>query len=260
MSATTLTPAGNPTGQTVVDQVASATGLSPQLLQAQFNLETAYGTSPVWEQNANPAGIHYTGAPGQTVGLPAPSGGHYAAFTNPAQGWISFLQSNPRYSNVPSAVGNPAEQAALLQADGWSTNPAYAQTLDQMMGVQPYTGSLPGTSGSAVSTAGSAGSSGSSGGASSPYGVNGIGGTATAIGWTIVGAALFIVGIWLLFNPFADLTRVISGTAKSLARQPLAGATRQVASLPRRIQSGKSQGASPKVREIRYKRSKFAIR
>ena len=205
-----------------IDQVAQAVHWNPAVLLAQYNLETGNGTSPVWLQDQNPAGIKYV--PGELFAIPglaAPHGGQYAKFSNPALGWATFIADNPRYLNV-SSTQNPAQEAALLQQDGWSNSPTYASQLDSLMGVKPVTHT------SKVSS-------------SQTYGVTGISGTAAAIGWTIGGIALILGGIWLLFNPFADLTTALRSAANTLgshgqriARAPLAKPAAAIAGVGRR--------------------------
>ncbi|MCL6637778.1 MAG: transglycosylase SLT domain-containing protein [Alicyclobacillus sp.] len=68
------------------------------------------------------------------------------------------------------------------------------------------------------------------------------------IGWLLAGVAVVIVGVWVMFNPFADLTSAVrqlgSSAAKrgqEIARRPLAGATNAVHRVRRKVDGSEAR-------------------
>jgi hypothetical protein len=121
-------------------QAAQALHWNPDVILAQWELETGHFTSPVFKADNNFAGIKWNSParnPGATgPGRAANDGGHYAHYPTLAagvQGYIDFVKANPRYSNVSSTL-DPRQEAVLLQKDGWATDPNYANLIMSMIG------------------------------------------------------------------------------------------------------------------------------
>lgn len=92
-------------------QASQATGLDARLILAQWANETANGSSTAWTNFFNPAGIGITD--------PSHTGANYNSIAGGVQAYINFVNDNPRYQAVKSAVGFDA-QAQALGASGWA--------------------------------------------------------------------------------------------------------------------------------------------
>jgi LysM repeat protein len=116
----------------LAQEAADQLGWNEEFIKKQWALETGHFTSSVWINDHNPAGIKfYDGMDYGTKGSAASDGGHYAHFDDPVIGYVNFVKKNPRYSNVKNSLDVYTE-AKTIAADGWATDPAYA---DKIMGV-----------------------------------------------------------------------------------------------------------------------------
>lgn len=121
-------------------QAANNLHWNPDVVLAQWELETGHFTSSVFQQDHNLAGIKWVNParnPGATgPGRKASDGGYYAHYNTVAdgvQGYIHFVGANPRYANVSSTQDARAE-AQLLHQDGWATDPGYADKIMATIG------------------------------------------------------------------------------------------------------------------------------
>ena len=99
----------------------------------------------------------------------------------------------------------------------------------------------------------SSGTGGStSGGTSTSSAPGGIAGTALKIFWGLAGFAIIILGVYLMFNPFADLTTAIrtlgkaAGGSGSILRSPLKGVTNKVNTYSEKVNPKKKATPPPK--------------
>jgi cell wall-associated NlpC family hydrolase len=112
-------------------QAAKSLNWNPDLIMAQWILETNHFGSHVFQTDHNLAGIKWASAknnPGATgPGVKANDGGYYAHYDNTGdgvKGYIDFVGANSRYSNV-SSTQDARGEAELLHQDGWATDPDY---------------------------------------------------------------------------------------------------------------------------------------
>lgn len=96
-------------------QVATfGTGIRTSTALAQWAYETAYGTSNLWKNNKNPAGIKCHGADGCKNGFRSYSSallGFYA--------YVDFLRDNKRYAKVFDKY-EPEHQLYEIEKAGWN--------------------------------------------------------------------------------------------------------------------------------------------
>lgn len=119
---------------------AEQIGWSSDLVYAQWSLETGNFTSHVFLVDHNLAGIKWVSArnnPGATgPGVKASDGGYYAHYPNLSagvQGYVNFIKANKRYANVKTGK-TLRDQATLLRADGWATDPDYVSKVLKISG------------------------------------------------------------------------------------------------------------------------------
>lgn len=131
----------------LAQQQSAATGIAPEVILAQAGLETGWGNSA--PQN-NFFGIKGSGGAslatqevvnGQTINTTANFQG-YQSSTDSFNGYSTFINNNPRFSNVAGA-GGIAQQAQAIQAAGYATDPNYASKITSIAnGIHiPTTGS-----------------------------------------------------------------------------------------------------------------------
>lgn len=95
---------------------AAQLGTTPETLLAQSAYETGWGTSNVYQQDNNVAGINVVGS--QT-------GEEYQTYSNLQQGWTGYLNTlmAPQYQSAYGQVGTNFANA--VNSGGYSTNPNY---------------------------------------------------------------------------------------------------------------------------------------
>lgn len=183
-------------------EAAAALGWNPQFVYKQWALETGNFTSKLWVTDNNPAGIKwYPGMTYGTQGSPAPDGGYYARFADPVQGYVQFVKSNPRYSAVGSDP-TVAGEAQRIQAAGWATDPNYAAKIVATPGPGPS-----GTSGTTDTGTSNAG------GFAAPSWTRPVSVISASL-YTLLGIGVVLLGIWILFNPLADISSAIRSAVR----------------------------------------------
>jgi len=115
-------------------EASAATGIDPRIILAQSALETGWGRRA---PNNNYFGIKGAGAVQATTefvnGIPVPVRDSFRTYQSPAEsfrGYASFINSNPRYSElrqIAASGGSLEAQAAALGRSGYATDPAYGQ-------------------------------------------------------------------------------------------------------------------------------------
>lgn len=112
-------------------QASDSLDWNPDVVMAQWILETSHFKSHVFLTDNNLAGIKWVSSknnPGATgAGVKANDGGYYAHYPDLAsgvKGYIDFVNANPRYSNV-SSTQDARGEAELLHQDGWATDSGY---------------------------------------------------------------------------------------------------------------------------------------
>jgi murein DD-endopeptidase MepM/ murein hydrolase activator NlpD len=111
------------------------TGWSPILILSQWQIETAHFSSDNFLNNHNIAGqTWHEGIPESMKGSARPieEGGHYIKYSDPVEGYISFILENPRYDGVKEQP-TPELQAAALAKAGWAVDPNYQNLLHQLI-------------------------------------------------------------------------------------------------------------------------------
>lgn len=104
-----------------------ATGWDPDVIYAQWILETGNFTSPNFRNNKNIAGqTWHSGLPTSMRGTARPrnEGGYYIKYTDPVQGYIDFIHNNSRYKNVKN-YKTEYEQIQEIKRQGWAVDPNY---------------------------------------------------------------------------------------------------------------------------------------
>lgn len=207
---------------------ATQLGWNPQFIADQWALETGNFSSNLFLNYNNPAGIKwYPGMTYGTKGPAAPDGGYYANFSNPVTGYVNFVKSNPRYSNVSSS-STVAGEAALIKSDGWATDPNY---VSKITGVNANlnaqitsAGIANGSTATAISGTGPTGNL-----------LTNFSGYMQAFLGVAAGIGIVLLGVWVALNPFSDLTTAFGGLSQAIteaaqqkAKKPLEGTTNRV--------------------------------
>jgi len=103
----------------------------PEVILSQWQVETAHFTSNNFLKNNNIAGQTWqTYMPLSIKGSARPKGegGFYIKYANPVDGYVNFIEKNPRYSKVKN-FKTAEEQFKEIAKQGWATAPNYAKTL-----------------------------------------------------------------------------------------------------------------------------------
>lgn len=115
----------------LAQQAAEIIHWDPYLILSQWQLETGHFTSNNFIQNNNIAGqTWFEGDPEEMKGTPRPSseGRYYIKYKDPVEGYVQFIQENPRYNHVKEKP-TAEEQAKEIKRAGWATDPVYAESL-----------------------------------------------------------------------------------------------------------------------------------
>lgn len=112
-------------------RAAKETGWDPVFIYSQWQHETADFTSNVFRKNNNLAGQTWNqNMPASIKGTarPAAEGGHYIRYKDPVEGYVDFVQNNPRYRYVKEKM-SAEEQAIEVKRAGWAVDERYAEKL-----------------------------------------------------------------------------------------------------------------------------------
>lgn len=107
---------------------SGATGLAPEVILAQWGLETGWGSSKLFREGKNLAGIK------ATTSWIGPTVGEYRAYPSLAaavRDYVAVMQK-PYYEQVRKAH-DPYSQAAALGQSPWAEDPEYGTKLVQMV-------------------------------------------------------------------------------------------------------------------------------
>ncbi len=133
-------------------QASRETGLFPEVIISQWAVETGWGTSRLFREAKNPAGIK------ATTSWIGPTAGEYRAYPTMLAATVDYIRTvlSPLYSRV-RAQKDPYSQAAALGASPWAEDPAYGTKLVSVLpkvqealrsvSVLPYPLNLKGTEG-----------------------------------------------------------------------------------------------------------------
>lgn len=106
-------------------------GWFPTVILAQWQVETGNFSSPNFVNNNNIAGQtwrEYMPEFMKGTARPKAEGGYYIKYDDAVDGYVDFIQKNPRYSNVRNMRTEEA-QIREIAARGWAVDPKYADTL-----------------------------------------------------------------------------------------------------------------------------------
>lgn len=109
-------------------------GWFPTVIFAQWQWETADFTSNNLQANNNIAGQTWTPQYSENMkGSPRPEseGGFYVRYDSPVDGYVDFIQRNPRYAGVKDQA-TEEYQIREIARQGWAADPNYA---DELIGV-----------------------------------------------------------------------------------------------------------------------------
>jgi hypothetical protein len=103
----------------------------PTVILCQWQLETGNFKSANLLNNNNIAGQTwqpYMGEAMKGTARPANEGGYYIRYADPVDGYVDFIQKNPRYSHVKDA-STEEDQIRAIAAAGWAADLEYADKL-----------------------------------------------------------------------------------------------------------------------------------
>jgi flagellar protein FlgJ len=132
-------------------QAAKQLGVAPQVLVAQAALETGWGSGIIRHADGrssnNLFGIKAGGTwQNDSVTVPTvefrdglvvkdkASFRSYDSLASSFEDYVQFLQSNPRYKDALTHVGNPEQFTAALQQAGYATDPHYSEKIQKVLG------------------------------------------------------------------------------------------------------------------------------
>lgn len=112
-------------------KASAIVGWFPTVILAQWQWETGNFSSSNFVNNNNIAGQtwrEYMPEFMKGTARPKVEGGYYIKYEDAVDGYVDFIQKNPRYSNVRNMKTEEAQIRAIAAA-GWAVDPNYANGL-----------------------------------------------------------------------------------------------------------------------------------